>query len=107
MPKEGREPQSYGSEKDWVTGKTGETVNDPKATPAPEHEAFYDERRESETTNDHQYQGGRTSPVQLADNAGNAAPTGHASDEELPTKKVTTAPGGAKRDSWFRKRDYE
>lgn len=102
MPRDTKEPQSYGSQEDWVTGKTGEQVNDQKSAPAPEHREFYDERRESETSDEHQ--GGSTSPVQLAENA---QATGRASEPESPIKKVTTESGGSKRDSYFRKRDYE
>ncbi|HVE70765.1 MAG TPA: hypothetical protein VNI54_05295 [Thermoanaerobaculia bacterium] len=97
-----REPQSYGSGSDWVTGRTDQQVNDPKAEPAPEHREFYDERRESETTSP--AQGGQTSDVQLAENANVAAgPTA----EYDPVQNVTSDEGGAKRDSFFRKRDYE
>ena len=99
MPKE---PQSYGSGSDWVTGNTGETVNDQKSEPAPEHRDFYDERRESETTAP--AQGGQTSDFQLADSA---EPAGQPTGEESPIPKVTSAEGGAKRDSFFKKRDYE
>ena len=97
-----REPQSYGSGSDWVTGKTDQQVNDQKSEPAPEHREFYDDRRESETTDDHQ--GGKTSPVQLAENA---QAEGRGTDAEAPIKKVTMDSGGSKRDSYFRKRDYE
>ena len=103
MPKETKEPQSYGSGSDWVTGKTGQQVNDQKSEPAPEHRPFYDESRESETTDAHQ--GGHTSDVQLAENA--AQPAGNASHAEPSVAKVTTNDGGAKRDSYFKKRDYE
>lgn len=102
MPKDTREPQSYGSEGDWVSGRTGQQVNQQKSTPPPEHQEFYDDRRESETTDT--YQGGRTSPVQLADQDPHAGGT---SGDELPVQKVTTQSGGAKRDSFFKKRDYE
>ena len=102
MPRDTKEPQSYGSQEDWVTGKTGEQVNDQKSTPEPEHREFYDERRESETSREHQ--GGKTSPVQLAENA---EPMGRPSEGETPLNGVTTTPGGAKRDSYFRRRDYE
>ena len=103
MPGDMKEPQSYGSGPDWTTGKTGGEVSDQKSRPAPEHQDFYDERRESEHTGDHQ--GGHTSDVQLAesDSAG-GRPTG----EEYPsTTSVSTSAGGAKRDSYFRRRDYE
>ena len=97
-----KEPQSYGSEKDWVTGKTGQEVNDQDSPPAPEHREFYDERRESETSDN--VQGGKTSPVQLAENdrAG-----GRTNDEQSPISGVTTTPGGGKRGGYFKKRDYE
>ncbi len=96
-----REPQSYGSGSDWVTGRTDQKVNDPKSTPAPEHQEFYDERRESETSSP--AQGGQTSDFQLADSA---QPTGQPSGEHESSVGVTNTETGAKRDSFFRKRDY-
>jgi hypothetical protein len=102
MPRDTREPQSYGSGSDWVTGRTGQEVNDQDSTPAPEHREFYDESRESETT--HAHQGGHTSDVQLAESA---EPAGRPTGDESPVTKVTTQAGGAKRDSYFKKRDYE
>ena len=102
MPKDTKEPQSYGSEKDWVTGRTGQEVNDQDAAPAPEHREFYDERREAEESRG--VQGGLTSPVQLAENV---QPGGRPTDERSPISGVTTTPGGAKRGGYFRKRDYE
>lgn len=102
MPEDTREPQSYGSDADWVTGKTGQEVNDQDATPPPQHDDFYDDRRESESSGP--TQGGLTSDVQLAENA---QLTGATTGEESPISGVTTTPGGAKRGSFFRKRDYE
>jgi hypothetical protein len=102
MPKDTREPQSYGSGADWLTGRTGQQVNDQKSEPAPEHREFYDERRESETSAPDQ--GGKTSDVQLADNA---QPGGSPQGEFEPVTKVTSAEGGAKRGGFFKKRDYE
>ena len=63
---ESREPQSYGSGPDWVSGRTDQKVNDPKSVPKGSQRDFYDSPREadSETEPD---QGGRTSPQQLAD----------------------------------------
>ena len=98
-----REPQSYGSGKDWVTGRTDQQVNEPKSTPAPEHREFYDDRRESETTSPDQ--GGKTSDTQVAESAQFSG--GTPTDEHSPISKVTTTDGGAKRDSFFKKRDYE
>jgi hypothetical protein len=107
MPKDTREPQSYGSEADWVTGKTGEQVNEQASTPPPEHRDFYDDRRESESSG--ATQGGLTSDFQLAENEAppNQPAAGHADDPITPLSGVTTAAGGAKRGSYFRKRDYE
>ncbi len=102
MPRDTKEPQSYGSGEDWVTGKTGQKVNPQASTPPAEHRDFYDSRRGSETTGDHQ--GGHTSDVQLAESAEPAGPTSGAND---PVTKITAQDGGAKRDSFFKKRDYE
>ena len=101
MPRDTGEPQSYGSGSDWVTGKTGQQVNDQKSEPPPEHRDFYDSSREAETVPD---QGGKVSDFQLADNAEPAAGSTEA-DASVP--RVTSQPGGAKRDSFFKKRDYE
>ena len=103
MPKDGREPQSYGSEADWVSGRTGQQVNDQKDRPAPEHAEFYDERRDSETTAS--WQGGRVSEVELPDDD-RLAPSGSNRDA-APVSRVTAAEGGAKRGGFFKKRDYE
>lgn len=103
MPKETKEPQSYGSGGDWVSGETGQKVHDPKAAPPSEHADFYDERRESETTAS--YQGGRTSDFQLAENQqATGAPS---ADSAQPAQNVTDNAGGAKHDSYFKKRDYD
>lgn len=108
MPSDGNEPQSYGSGEDWVTGETGEEINPPKSTPSPEHREFYDPRRESETSAPHQ--GGNMSGVQLDecshldDNCEHV--DGPGDGENQPVSKVTSKHGGAKHDSYFRKRDY-
>ena len=102
MPKDMREPQSYGSEKDWTTGTTGGQVNDQKSTPPAEHQEFYDDRRESEESAS--YQGGRTSPVQLAERAPEQVSE---SDSPGAVPRVSTEEGGARRDSFFKRRDYE
>ena len=103
MPKDTREPQSYGSGSDWVTGRTGQQVNDQKGEPAPEHREFYDERRESETTGPDQ--GGKVSEAQLADNV--QPVSGQTEDAYAPVSRVTSAEGGSKRGGFFKKRDYE
>jgi hypothetical protein len=102
MARDEREPQSYGSGSDWLTGKTGQNVNDPKAVPTAEHREFYDERRESESSDENQ--GGRTSDLQLGESH---EPGGQPAEARGPSQKVSAQPGGAKRDSYFKKRDYD
>lgn len=102
MPGDKKEPQSYGSQSDWVTGNTGQSPNGPKNEPAPEHREFYDERRDSETNAPGQ--GGQVSPHQYAENAQPAGPT---TGEHAPTTGVSTEESGAKRGSYFKDRDYE
>jgi hypothetical protein len=105
----GNEPQSYGSQAEWVTGKTGQDVNRQKNGEVPAaHADFYDSKREGETNAPHQ--GGHTSPLQAAESehapqaiASDARPV---DDDSLPTKKVTVSEGGTKRDSFFKNRDY-
>ncbi len=78
------EPQSYGSQGEWVTGKTGQTVN-----------------RASE---------GKTDEVEaVAVQPGEADPPGRAepiAESEQPARKVTSTPDGAKRGGYFKDRDY-
>lgn len=102
MPKDMKEPQSYGSEKDWVTGKTGNEVNDQDSAPQPEHQDFYDEKIEREDIDGNS--GGKVSPVQAAENVQSA---GDPSGETTPVQKVTAEDSGARKDSYFKKRDYE
>ncbi|HJQ38916.1 MAG TPA: hypothetical protein VKB93_17405 [Thermoanaerobaculia bacterium] len=88
MPNDTREPQSYGSQADWQTGNTGQQVNKPAPTADPEDPHL----------------GGLVSDEQLADNV---QPEGAAEGASTPVQKVTSREGGAKRDSYFKKRDYE
>lgn len=95
------EPQSYGNNADWVTGQTGQNVNDPKAAPPnSQHGDFYESRRDAEQSGEDQ--GGKVSGVDR-DPAG-AAPAVEANDQ--PSRKVSGEDGGAKRDSFFKDRDY-
>ena len=103
MPGDKKEPQSYGSNADWVTGKTGEQVNDQASVPPPEHSDFYDERRESEESTS--YQGGKVSPVQRAEAV--EQQTTPAIHPNIDPPNVAASAGGTKRDSFFKKRDYE
>ena len=102
MAEKNNEPQSYGSQSEWVRGDVSEEVNRLKGNPNSQHSDFYESRRESETNAPEQ--GGLVSPEQLAENA---EPTGAAYEAEGPVQKVTDEPSGAKRDSYFKQRDYE
>ena len=85
---EPKEPQSYGSEKGWVEGKTDQEVNrQPSREPRVGPEA-----------------GGFVSPEQIVENI---EPTGRATGGEDPVKKVSASRTGAKTGSYFKKRDYE
>lgn len=104
MPRDTKEPQSYGSGQDWVTGKTGQEVNEQASTPPAVHRDFYESSREAETVPD---QGGRTSDIQAAESAENDRPPAGATGTFDTASRVTVKEGGAKRGSYFRKRDYE
>ena len=99
---EPKEPQSYGSQASWTSGDVDQEVNRQKGHPSSQHAAFYSSHREKEENAPEQ--GGLTSPFQAADSA---QPVGRAEGEELPVQKVTDQRGGAKTDSFFKKRDYE
>jgi hypothetical protein len=98
-----KEPQSYGSQADWVSGDVAGTVNQQKSRPKPQHDDFYEGRRDSETSEGDQ--GGQVSDEQLAENA-RLSGRARESDEQ-PVTKVTDQAGGAKRGGFFKDRDYE
>ena len=98
-----KEPQSYGSEGDWVTGNVGEEVNRLKGHPSSQHGDFYESRRDSERSAPDQ--GGKVSPRQVEENVQGAE--SRDAGGEVPVSKVTTAEGGAKRGGFFRDRDYK
>ena len=96
------EPQSYGSQAEWTTGDTGQSVNRQKSPPTAEHADFYESRIEKETTGPDE--GGSVSPVQFADVEG-ARVVQHGVDD-VPARRVTGVRSGAKREGFFKKRDY-
>lgn len=102
MPNDKKEPQSYGSQADWVTGRTGQEVQPQPSAPPADQAEFYDSRRDSEGSAPEQ--GGRTSEVQSAETS---HPASRVDDGDGPIPRVTSEDSGAKRDSYFRKRDYE
>lgn len=89
-----KEPQSYGSQGDWVSGRTDQKVLPPNA-----QRTDFDERRESESSASHQ--GGDTSPVQSREHA---MPSGPPTDSG---HNVTVSESGAKRGGYFKERDYK
>ena len=93
MPKDQKEPQSYGSGPDWVTGKTGQEVNDQDSGAEQVSEAIPPENA-----------GGTPA---LHDDEPAAHPTITAEGDHAPVVGVTSAPGGTKTDGYFKKRDYE
>ncbi|HLJ75458.1 MAG TPA: hypothetical protein VKU62_12780 [Thermoanaerobaculia bacterium] len=98
MAEEKNEPQSYGSQSEWVRGDVGEEVNRLKGNPNSQRSEFYESRREEE-------QADSVSPEQLADSD---QPSSHADeDDTLPVQKVEAEESGAKRDGYFKRRDYE
>lgn len=94
MANDTREPQSYGSQGDWTSGKTGQQVHDQKSPVERVEESSDDSTR-----------GGLVSDVQLADNAQREGAT--SGDVEMTVQQVTGRESGAKRGSFFRRRDYE
>jgi hypothetical protein len=105
MPDDKKEPQSYGSQADWVTGTTGETVNRLQGTPNSQHADFYESRRDSEGSGPHQ--GGDVSPVQAADNGEIPPLKSTGSERGTAGGNVAGAEGGAKREGFFKDRDYK
>ena len=81
------EPQSYGSQSEWVRGDTGGKVN--ARTERPPDEAT-------------EARGGIPSGVDRDRGSGCGVVV-----EEQPVKKVTSLPTGALTSSYFKKRDYE
>ena len=103
MAERPKEPQSYGSERDWLTGDTDQQINRLTGHPNSQHADFYQPRRESEENAPDQ--GGYPSSDQIAESR---QATGRSTGEETtPVQKVTDRPGGSKTGSYFKKRDYE
>lgn len=94
---QGKEPQSYGSESDWLTGKTGQTVANTPDRVSRHDEDFYDSRHEQEGETpaveaDAEDPGRAVSPVRTTDSPSTVTRAGDAVEE---------------RDSFFKDRDYD
>jgi hypothetical protein len=99
------EPQSYGSQGEWVKGDVGEKVNRPKDTPKPPHGDFYESRHTPVEEEPHSI-----SPIQAADNATpGVRPSGpvRPTEDDTSLHNVSGEKSGAKRGGFFKKRDYE
>ena len=84
MAEQQKQPQNSGREtEEPVHADIGEEVNRLKGNPNSQHSDFYQSRREDEEKNDSSYV------------------------EDEPSQKINDEPGGAKRDSFFKRRDYE
>ena len=99
-----KEPQSYGSQGEWVTGDVGQEVNRLKGHRNSQHGDFYESRHDSERSAADQ--GGKVSPEQLDDNA-QAVGEACEVDGDAPVRNVDMAEGGARRGSYFKDRDYK
>jgi hypothetical protein len=93
MPGDQKEPQSY-----------GEHVNDAASVRSPEHADFHESRRESENSGLDQ---GRRPVPQWTDSVDVLRPKRGKASIDDSARNVAAAAGGAKREGYFRKRDYE
>ena len=89
MAERRNEPQSYGSQKEWLTGETGQNVNRLKGN------------RNSQRGGDFYANGSDQTQVYDHDPIGKAE-----EDGQEPGHKVSSDESGAKRESYFKKRDY-
>ena len=92
------EPQSYGSEKEWVTGETGQTVNPSESGPPV---------RSRSTSGRTAGVVHGTSPDQSSGDGGPEVRAPLAGDAHTPVQKVTAKDRGAKRESYWKERDYK
>jgi hypothetical protein len=103
MDNDKKEPQSYGSGEDWVTGDTGQTVNRLKGGPSSPDADFYASR--------HDQQPG-TTPAEAVESEqpdGGLKPAAPrpASGAHDSVHNVTAKESGAKRQSYWKDRDYD
>lgn len=99
----GPEPQSYGSQQDWVRGETGQSVNDTQNSARRHDEEFYDDHRETEESRSPR--GGLTSPLQREDPL-QAAGVDSASAEVVGTPIQKISERSDERHSYWKDRDY-
>lgn len=96
-----KEPQSYGSEADWLSGKTGETVQNTPNRVSRHDEEFYEDRHQSKESE--APDGGMQTPKR-ADLKN--APAADQSKTEITGTATTKVSDASDRKSFFKKRDY-
>ncbi len=104
-PPRGRtdEPQSYGSDKDWLHGTTAQTVEGTPHRTARHDEAFYEPSLDANLSSAAE---AADAPVQRNhDTPQSGSPSRATGPTSLGGKKV--AESNATRQSFFRKRDYD
>jgi hypothetical protein len=102
MP-QSKEPQSYGSGPDWVTGRTGQTVEDTPHRTSRHDEEFYEDRHLDDRSPG--ARGGLPNEVQRSEGVDFPQPD----RSETPTEGTGTtkvSDNSDQRTSWFRERDY-
>jgi hypothetical protein len=96
----GTEPQSYGSERDWLYGTTGQTVEGTPHRTSRQDEAFYDPSHDAK-----ELSASEAPALQSADPAP-AARSGRATGPaSRGGKKI--AESNSTRQTYFKKRDYD
>lgn len=94
---QGREPQSYGSESDWLTGRTGQTVDETPERVSRHDEDFYESRSDEENPT-------HATQQPPADHREQARPESAKPTSESISRVSESVEG---HDSYFRERDYE
>lgn len=105
MDEKKKEPQSYGSGEQWVRGDTGQTVNRLKGTPNSQNADFYASRHEQDDQSTP-----RTAPEPAENDGGadfGAREREGSGSAQNPVQKVTAKDSGAKRESYWKERDYK
>ncbi len=102
MPRDEKEPHGYGSQGDWVSGSNSENVTGSGSRTDVQHDDFYAPRRESEVSSP---LGGGSQP-EWTDHVDVLQPVSTVAEVEDPARKVSAEKGGAKREGFFRSRDY-
>jgi hypothetical protein len=103
--KKGAEPQSYGSNGDWLSGKTGQTVEETPQRTDRHDERFYESRHEIDPDSS---KGGEVNEVQAAESDSDAPLQSKTSGSPATESAGIGVSGDSdQRKSFFRDRDYK